>query len=352
MKPSKHQVIIIGAGLAGLALAYFLRQSGHDFLLLEARERFGGRIRTSRPETGAPLELGATWFGNKHTALLELLTELGLEKFAQVTGGRAIYEAISTSPPQVVQLPPNEEPSYRIAGGTDVLVRALLANIPAECRLLETVVSHLTLTAEGLEVKTSAGTFLAERVVSTLPPRLLLETISIQPRLPEELQQIARKTHTWMGESIKVGLRYDQPFWRENGAPGGTIFSNVGPVSELYDHSSFTDDQFALKGFLNGAYHSLSRAERRDLVLHQLRKYYGPVVDGFRDYEEAVWRQEPYTFTEYSEHVIPHQHNGHPIFRETFLAERLLLAGAETAALFPGYMDGAVRSARRVSQLL
>ena len=120
----------------------------------------------------------------------------------------------------------------------------------------------------------------------------------------------------------------------------------------MYDHSTVADDQYALKGFLNSAYHSLSRTARRDLVLNQLRKYYGDVVDDFTAYEEGVWRHEPFTFKDYAGHVLPHQHNGHPVFRSTYLAGRLLLAGAETAVLYPGYMDGAVRSARRVSKLV
>lgn len=39
-----------------------------------------------------------------------------------------------------------------------------------------------------------------------------------------------------MGESIKVGLTYTTPFWREKSSE--TIFSNVGPIPEIYDHSS------------------------------------------------------------------------------------------------------------------
>lgn len=348
----QDKFVIIGAGLTGLTLAYLLHQEGHSFLLLEARMRPGGRIHTSRHDGGAPIEMGATWLGTKHTALVDLLAELDLKTFGQVTGGRAVYEAISTSPPQVVQLPHNDEPSYRIAGGSDALINALLKDIPADSVRYGTLVQSITETAEGVTVGTNKGDFSAARVVSTLPPNLLVSTIRVDPGLPGDFRQIARRTQTWMGESIKVGLRYAQPFWRENGQPGGTIFSNVGPVSEMYDHTDFTDSQYALKGFLNGTYFSLTREERRDMVLRQLRKYYGEVVDAYTAYEEAVWRREPFTFVPNEGHVLPHQYNGHPVFRGEFLGGKLIVAGSETASRYPGYMDGAVRSAHRVAGVL
>jgi monoamine oxidase len=352
MSHPKHPTIIIGAGLTGLTLAYFLQQENKDFLLLEARDRVGGRILTSRTDGGAPLELGATWLGKKHTELVGLMSELGIGSFEQVTGGRAVYEAISTSPPQVVQLPHNDEPSYRIAGGSDVLIRELCSKLPEDGIRLSEAVLSLKETPDHLEVTTTKGVYHAGKVVATLPPYLFTSKIEVSPALPDQLLAIARQTHTWMGESIKVGLRYAQPFWRENGGPGGTIFSNVGPVTEMYDHTNLEGSKYALKGFLNGAYHSLTRAARRDMVLTQLRKYYGDVVDEYLAYEEGVWRAEPHTFVPYAGHVLPHQHNGHPVFREAYLGGRLLLAGSETAVLYPGYMDGAVRSARRAATVL
>jgi monoamine oxidase len=352
MNATSRPIIIIGAGLTGLTLAYLLHKRGQPFVVLEARPRTGGRILTSRTDGGAALELGATWLGQKHTTLTDLLAELGLGVFEQATGGRAIYESISTSPPQVVQLPPNDEPSYRIAGGSEMLIRELLHKIPAASVHLNEAAQSLQQTEDGVEVTTRKKVYQAEKVVSTLPPYLFTSTITVTPALPGNLLDIASQTHTWMGDSIKVGLRYVQPFWREGDAPGGTIFSNVGPVSEMYDHTNVEGSKYALKGFLNGAYYSLTREARRDLILTQLRKYYGDVVDTYTTYEEGVWRQEDMTFAPYTSHVLPHQNNGHPIFRDPYLKGRLLLAGSETADQYPGYMDGAVQSARWAATVL
>lgn len=54
-------VVVIGAGLAGLAAAQALQRSGHRVVVLEARNRIGGRIWTSRRWSDLPVDLGASW---------------------------------------------------------------------------------------------------------------------------------------------------------------------------------------------------------------------------------------------------------------------------------------------------
>lgn len=342
-------VIILGAGLCGLTAAYRLHQAGISFHILEARKRTGGRIHTVYNKQGTPIEMGATWLGKKHTAINALLQELELGIVEQHLGQHAIYEPLSTSPAQLVQLPTNEEPSYRIAGTSTKLIKTITANLPADRIQLEQAVKEISFADGIFTLQTATSSFQADTVISTLPPRLLMQTVQCTPSWPEALSQIANNTHTWMGESIKIGFSYPTPFWRKKGL-SGTLFSNVGPVSEMYDHSDDEQGFFALKGFLNSAYHSLSKAERCELVLRQLRKYYGKLADQYLSYEENVWRRENYTFTDYSQAVLPHQNNGHSIYKAPLFEGRFFLGGAETASQFPGYMDGAVARANEIAQ--
>lgn len=351
MKNNSTDIIILGAGLTGLTLAYLLREQGLQIHILEAKNSLGGRIYTKYPEELAPQEMGATWLGKKHTALVALLAELEIDIFEQRMEDRAIYEAISTSPPQLVSLPPNPEPSYRIAGGTSTLINTLAKHLAGTRVSTEQTVKTITKSADGLQVHTNRQVFTAPIVISTLPPHLLTQSIQFEPSLPESLLTIAGKTHTWMAESIKVSLTYKTPFWRSPKL-SGTLFSNAGPITEMYDHSNVEDDTYALKGFLNGAYHAATKAERLAVIMRQLRKYYGEQIENFVTYEETVWRKDPFVFFPYTAHVLPHQNNGHEVYRKTYLDGTLFIAGSETAAQFPGYMEGAVRSAHFVAKAL
>ncbi|MFD8705474.1 FAD-dependent oxidoreductase [Kitasatospora sp. NPDC059648] len=59
--PVRSGVIVIGAGISGLAAARYLADKGKEVLVLEARDRIGGRIWTSEQWSGTPVDLGASW---------------------------------------------------------------------------------------------------------------------------------------------------------------------------------------------------------------------------------------------------------------------------------------------------
>ncbi|MGW8390785.1 flavin monoamine oxidase family protein [Pseudoduganella sp. HUAS MS19] len=56
-----RRAIVVGAGIAGLAAAKRLRQAGMDVIVLEARDRIGGRIHTFNNWSGPAIDLGASW---------------------------------------------------------------------------------------------------------------------------------------------------------------------------------------------------------------------------------------------------------------------------------------------------
>ncbi|NQX27512.1 FAD-dependent oxidoreductase [Microbacteriaceae bacterium VKM Ac-2854] len=83
-------VVIIGAGVTGLTVATDLQRSGHTAIVVEARDRIGGRLRTETID-GARLELGGQWVSPDQEALLATLDELGLATYPRYRAGESVY---------------------------------------------------------------------------------------------------------------------------------------------------------------------------------------------------------------------------------------------------------------------
>jgi monoamine oxidase len=71
-------VIVVGAGLAGLAAARDLVRGGADVVVLEARTRVGGRVEAVMLDDGRVVQTGGEVFGHDHRAYRQLVDELGL----------------------------------------------------------------------------------------------------------------------------------------------------------------------------------------------------------------------------------------------------------------------------------
>ena len=248
-------IIIVGAGLSGLLTAYLLKKEGIQFQILEARNRVGGRINTIYRTEEAPIEMGATWFTNQHVNLIALLKDLGIEKFEQFMDSKVFYEPNSNLPAQIVEIPKNEA-SYRISGGTSTLINSLVENLDSADLFLNDSVSQISFKENSVMVK-AKNNFEGDAVVLALPPKLWANRIDFQPEIPENLKDIALQTHTWMEDSIKVALTFENPFWKEENLPR-TLFSNVGPVTEFYDQSDAENSKYALCGFINSAFNNTS----------------------------------------------------------------------------------------------
>lgn len=90
-----EDVIILGAGLSGLAAANALTQRGKHVTLFEARERVGGRIWTSHAWKGAPMDLGASWIhGVKGNPLTKIADKIGVARLATRYESAIAYDAL------------------------------------------------------------------------------------------------------------------------------------------------------------------------------------------------------------------------------------------------------------------
>jgi monoamine oxidase len=344
--------IIIGAGLSGLATAYFLKKQGIQATILEAQPRYGGRIKTIySPHGQTPMEMGATWFGSQHQYLMPFLEELGVAYFPQFTRGIALFETMSFAPPQQFDVPASEEPYFRVKNGTEAVIKALVEAVGAANIVLNEPIERIENTGNSVILKSKNTVYEGKGVVFAAPPKVLLQHIHFTPQLPETLMQVMENTQTWMAESIKFAVEYSTPFWKENGF-SGTIYSQVGPITEMYDHSNYAENGFALMGFLHGSALQYSKEEREKMVVNQLSKLLGRAASDYLFYQDSCWADEPLTHVPSADFIRPHQNNGHPLFAKSIWDDKLFFAGTETSTVFGGYMDGAIYAAKRVANEL
>ncbi len=347
----EEQIVIVGAGLSGLTLAYVLSKHTIYPKILEASSRIGGRIQTIKGTRNTPLELGATWFSNIHSHLISLLDELGIEKFKQYTQGISLFETAVSNPIQQFKVPENQNSSFRISGGTQTLIDTLYDNIPAENIKLNTSVTKITDLDNTLLIETHNGEQLkANKVILCMPPQLISSTIKCFPALPENVQSLLPSVQTWMGGSIKFVIEYASPFWRNKGY-SGMVFSHIGIVSEMHDHTNSKENKFGFTGFLNEGAITYTQEDRKKYVLQQLHAILGSEALDPLFYFDKEWKDEYIIGTN---PIIqkPHQNNGHHLLQQSYMNDKLFFSGTESSQQFGGYMEGAIVSVKNTYKKL
>lgn len=100
------QVIVVGAGLAGLTAACRLVEHDVDVTVLEARDRVGGRTHGIEVAPGSWVDAGAAYLGDRHTELTALVTKLGLEVMPTAMDGASRFALGESSETAAGRFPP------------------------------------------------------------------------------------------------------------------------------------------------------------------------------------------------------------------------------------------------------
>lgn len=318
---------IIGAGLSGLALASQLQAEGGKVMVLEGRDRTGGRVLS---QDG--YDLGPSWIWPHNHRMLALLDRLGLNRFAQYASGRLVFEDAAGRVRRDLEFA-TMGGALRVEGGlarvTDTLASGLGDRLRLACQ-----VHRVLEDADGVSVFLANERIRARRVVLAMPPRLMA---GLGVAVPD--------ASTWMAGHAKLVATYPTAFWRENGLNGDAI-SHRGPLAEIHDASPVDAKVGALFGFAHVG--AARQPGFRDAAIAQLARLFGHNAATPDHVFIKDWSMDPATTTK-ADLTPP---SDHPNYIAVPPTRRVIFAGTEMSSDNGGFLEGALAAAEAAHSAL
>ncbi len=439
----RTQIVVIGAGFAGLACARALTVAGRDVVVLEARDRVGGRTLNHPLPGGGVIEIGGQWAGPTQDRLLAIAKQVGVEIYptydtgayvdyrhgkrhtysgriprhdviGSVEAGIAIarlnrmaqavpletpwtapraalwdsqtfqtwmdehlyssgarhllqlaIEAVFSVHPRDVSLlhvlfyihsggslenlinTTGGAQAWRFVGGSQLVAIKMAAELGEPVRL-NAPVTEIAQDEAGVTVHGEGFSVRAQRAVVAVPPALA-GRIRYSPAMPGLRDQLTQRMP--LGTVIKVQCVYPNPFWRAAGLAGQAT-SDLGPVKLAYDNSPPDAHLGVLMGFMEGSdgrvYGEKTREARRAATIECFVRYFGEQARKPIEYIEQNWSAEEWSRGGYAGFFAPGGWTDYgPALRAP--VGRIHWAGTETATVWNGYIDGAIRSGERAA---
>jgi monoamine oxidase len=404
--PSSVDVAIIGAGAAGLGAAHALKDSGLSTIVLEARDRLGGRAHTVMAAPDVVFDVGCGWLHsadkNSFVAIAERLKfELNkdlppwreraygkafpqadrdefvtaLDQFyerieAAAQSGKddsadrylepgnrwnPMIDAISTyvngcelDQASILDIDAYEDTNvnWRVRRGYGALIAAYGAEVPVALNCEVRLIDH---SARRVRIETARGTLEADKVIVTVPTNLIAdEAIRFSPALPDKLDA-ARGLPLGLADKVTLALAEPETMPKEGNLRGATMRTEMG----TYHIRPF--GQPCIEGFFGGRFaQALEDAGDGAIAAHSIDEIVSFLGSDFRrkltPLRESRWSHDRFARGSYS-HALP----GHAGKRAVLAAPvdgRLFFAGEATSPNFfstaHGARDSGERAAREV----
>jgi monoamine oxidase len=235
----------------------------------------------------------------------------------------------------------------RIQGGAQTIANRIVERLGAAVRL-GTPVCEVRQQGDLVEVVADGDTVQARRAVLALPAPLAAQ-LRFDPPLPVDRALLMQRMP--VGSATKFAVVYDEPFWRPAGFTGMSLALN-SPVGMTLDACTASGRPGIIFAFAFGPgareLGRLTDDERRRTVLDALTHRFGMKAAAPVAYFEHDWAAEEWTRGCYMTHYPPGVLTsfGHALRAPV---GRIHWAGTETADIWNGGIDGAVRSGERVA---
>src|SRR4051812_34736795 len=402
--PSSVDVAIIGAGAAGLGAAHALKNSGLNVVVLEARDRVGGRAWTMQPAPGIVFDVGCGWLHSAgRNSFAELARQLNFdidktrapwrqqsfdpgfplaERLDFIAALDAFYDradeaaenggddtashclepgnrwnpmihAISTyvNGSELDRISIRDMAAYedtginwRVRQGYGALIAAYGAPCPTALNTEVTLIDH---SGQRLRIETSRGTLNAEKLIVPVPTNLIAkEAIRFHPPLPQKLEA-ARGLPLGVDDKVMLALDEPESLPKDGNLRGATMQTamasfHLRPFGQPCIEGFF-GGSFAreLEDAGDGAFGAESIEQIVKLLGSDFRRRLKPLA-------ESRWARDPFARGAYS-HALP----GHAADRAALAAPvdgRLFFAGEATSPNFFSTAHGAKESGERAAR--
>ena len=405
--PSSVDVAIIGAGSAGIAAAHTLKTSGLSVIVLEARDRAGGRAHTIQAAPDINFDLGCGWLHsadkNRFVGIAEQFNfeidktrppwreqsfDIGFplaERMDFIKAIDAFYERAEQAAHQAIKsghdpaaseyLEPGNrwnpmidalssyingceldvvsisdmdayedtEINWRVRRGYGAMIAAYGASCPLALNCLVSLIDH---SATRLRIETSLGTLSAAKVIVTVPTNLIAdEAIRFYPELPAKVDAAIGLP---LGLADKVMLALDEPeaLPKDGNLRGATMRTAMGS----YHLRPF--GQAAIEGYFGGSFaRELEDAGPGAFAAQSIDEIAALLGNDFRrklkPLAESRWAHDPFARGSYS-HALP-GHAGDRAILAAPVDGRLFFAGEATSPNFFSTAHGARDSGERAA---
>ncbi|MFK7731845.1 MAG: flavin monoamine oxidase family protein [Pseudomonadales bacterium] len=407
------RVIVVGAGVAGLNAAAYLKKKGIDVLVIEASNKIGGRLKTDR-KSGIAFDEGASWIHSpKGNPISKLIKVAGLETYLTDDQSVQVYDTDGSQ--YSADLLDRTEAKYnkalkRLSGnlnesfesvffrkypqrsnsrlwrymlsaflefdsgadladlssldfyddeefkGEDIIVTNgfdSLANYLGkniDIRL-DSRVSSIDYSQPQISVQSNTGIEHADAVLVTVPLGVLKNRdISFSPSLPRKVQQSI--TDIKMGSVNKFLCLWDETFWDPELQYIGFTPNKRGKFNYFLNMKPFTDAN-ALMTFTYGDYsvstEKMTDEDVIDAIMAHLRTIYGSDIPAPKQMLRTKWNSDKNTYGSYSYVANGVRSKAFAVFKQP-IDNKLYFAGEHTSRKYRSTVHGAYLSGRRAAK--